>query len=174
MRDLLKSEIATLRSEGVTLTDADFEPLKDAQPPQAVAAAGPEFVAAWREYRRAMSLKKKSTPLQARAARGKNIVIEGAEYSRLMEQLLSGAKPPLPDELAPFYYNDFNWCGTDMLRFAHGHSQAVLLAALRHKHFGDALQMAMPSSGESELLADLLTALGFNWRKVLIGAWLDG
>ena len=169
----LHTTIATLRAEGIKLIDADFEPLKDEQPAEAVTAAGPEFVAAWREYRRAMSLR---TKFEAQPVRqqGTNVVTARDEYQKLVGELIKGDKPPTPEQLACFFYSDYGWCGTPALMFADDNQRAILLACLRHRRFGEAVRIVMLSSDEEKVRADLLTALGFDWRKVVAGAWLAG
>ena len=167
----LESTVTGLRTAGVKLTDADFEPVANDEPPAAVTAAGPEFVTVWREYRRAMALKKKLLP---QPQRGKNVLEQSGEYGRLVGELLDGANPPTPEQIAQFFYSDYSWCGTDSGTFASANQQAILLACLRHRRFGEAVEMLLNSTGSAKLRAELLTALGFDSRKIVVGAWLDG
>ena len=53
----IESAIAELATSDVSLAESDFEEANGAAPDE-VTVAGPEFAAAWREYRRALTLRK--------------------------------------------------------------------------------------------------------------------
>ena len=168
----LSATVAALRTEGVKLTAADFHATSSDDPPRAVTEAGPEFVEVWREYRRASSLKRSLKP-ETRDLM-KNVLEHEDEYSRLWRALLDGPAPPKPEQVARFYFNDYGWCGQDGEAFAQANRRATLLACLQNRQWGDAVAMVLNSIGSDTVRADLLTALGFDWRKVIAGAWLDG
>lgn len=171
--DKLEATVAELRTAGVELTDADFEPSANDAPPAEVTAAGPEFAAAWREYRRATSIGKK-LPAKVLQQRRKNVFGRPDEYQRLYRELLEGRQAPTPEQLGEFFHDDYSDCGTGSGGFSDANEQAILLACLRHRRFGGALELLLDSSRSSKLRDDLLTALGFDRRKVIAGAWLDG
>lgn len=173
VRERVEAMASDLRREGVQLTAEDFEQTSPADPPAKVAAAGEDYVAAWREYQRALSLKEKRRAApQAEPAMNAGLNLE--EYSRLTNALLNSDQPPQPEELSKFFYSDYSWCGTDSGVFAKKNQQMVLLACLRNKRYVEAVRQLMGEAGDSKVKADVLAALGFDARKVVAGAWLAG
>jgi hypothetical protein len=173
IRERVEVAASALRSAGVQLKAEDFEQNSPTDPPAAVASAGEEYGAAWREYQRALSLKSKSIA-PAPGERGKNVLLNLDNYSRLISSLLNSDQPPQPEELGQFFYSDYSWCGTDTGTFAEENRQAILLACLRNKRYGEAVRVLMAAAGNNKVKADVLTALGFDARKVVAGAWLAG
>ena len=169
----LRKTISELRTAGAKLTDADFNPLKVEHPADAVAAAGPEYVAAWREYRRAMSFRTKSDA-QPVGEQRKKATTGREEYQRLLGELLKGDKPPTPEQLAQSYFSDDSLSEYVRDVFAADHGRAFVLACLQHRRFGDVVRIVMLTGDDDGIFPALLTALGFEWRKVFAGGWLDG
>jgi hypothetical protein len=173
VRERVEAIASALRSSGVQLKAEDFEQTAPNDPPDAIASAGEEFSAAWREYQRALSLRSKSIAPPP-GERGKNVLLNMESYSKLINALLNSDQPPQPEEFSPFFYSDYSWCGADTGTFAEENRQVVLLACLRNKRYGEAGRVLMADAGNSKVKADVLTALGFDVRKVFAGAWLAG
>src|SRR5262245_45386631 len=73
----------------------------------------------------------------------------------------------------PVLLHEYAECGEGMSRFAEINEQAVLLAYLRHKRYGEAARLSLSGIVPGDLRDRLLTTLGFNPLKVLAGAWLS-
>lgn len=187
VRKKIDSVIADLPAAGRTAAIAS--PLPSRHIPQAiteaVAAAGPEFVAALGEYQRATAAKKSAHELfegfaklfegnagGVASKKNYNIYNGSAEYEDLIDRLVSGENPPEPEMLVGYYAIEPNsFCAFDGLeKFNH---EAIILACLRHRRYGEAVQLAFDSQ-DSRLADQLLTALGYDPRKVRMGAWLAG
>jgi hypothetical protein len=59
--------------------------------------------------------------------------------------LVDGEHPPTPEQLAQFSFRDDGWCADDLVKFAKVHNPAVFLAYLRHRRFGEAMDMLLKS-----------------------------
>jgi hypothetical protein len=98
------------------------------------------------------------------------------EYQQLIDQLVGGENPPAPEQLTRFYDVDGSFCGNGTMDFYYYHEQAILLAYLRNRRFGEAAKMVLEpwGAGEDHMQEDLVTAFGFDWHRVVAGAWLNG
>lgn len=175
--DVLGKKIAAAVKElspaEAVLKPADFDESLMQDPPSDVTSAGPEFVAAWREFQRAMCVRRPKgaggaiVQINAASSAGR------AQYGNLLQQLLHGTTPPAPETFDCFDWRDNSWCGTPAMEFWTMKLEATILAHLRNRQPAGALYLILRTWSHShEVCTELLERSGFDPDLVNIGGWL--
>ncbi|MDB6173219.1 MAG: hypothetical protein JWL59_2530 [Chthoniobacteraceae bacterium] len=171
----LESAIATLKAGGLRLSEADFDLQPEQKPPPMIEAAGPEFVAAWREFRRAASLRKKLVPDQWGLDIRSHDADAVAGYARLLRKASDDEALSQPEDFPQLKYVSGFWCGTEPFNFeAYNNRMRLLFACVRNRRFGDAFELLSASGTLGKGFMSFVEALGFDSQKILLGAWLHG
>lgn len=144
------------------------------EPPTTIMSAGPEFVAVWREYRRACSPPGPSPEIY-NLPDGKNAGTTGyVPYQRLVGELLAGTNLPSSKEFEGFYCVTGGFCGNAGDWFYGSQYYAMVLADVKGGRLREAAGRMLDNPDCERPFARLLTLMGCDRAKVLAGRWLSG